>query len=67
MANARICDKCGKINTYTGVKDLNVWHYELTKVAAKSLEVASSFDLCEDCEKELLEWLNFKKEVDDDK
>lgn len=63
MANARICDICGKLDTNTRVKDFEVYHYELIK-SATNYEKNVGIDLCKDCEKELFEWLKIKTEAE---
>lgn len=51
MATAKKCDRCGKLYEHPGKRDICILK-DMHPYPTESL------DLCEECQKELMEWLN---------
>ncbi|WP_406543883.1 hypothetical protein [Pseudobutyrivibrio sp.] len=51
MAAAKKCDRCGRLYEHPGKRDV---------IILKDMHPypTESLDLCEECQKELMEWLN---------
>ena len=60
--NMKICDKCGnKINTNPMV-NITLPKFIISKIEDLAIG-PQSVDLCSECEKKLVEWLNNKQEI----